>query len=267
MENNLFKDLIKKVDKYENVEFIGYGNPNAKILIIGKECAIDPKHDKNNIYELSIKNNKKQWLKIINETNNFDTGDIPSWFSACPMEEKFSPLFPFKGEKFTINRKDKTEGTSTTWYNYQKLIDEINKAIQKDNSQTPSDRKKDSEIDFLKDCFITEFNDVCSLYSRRSSEVIQSIKNRTENLLNDPFFKSFPIIIVACGHYIRQYKHIIDLQKLFEVEWDGQTVFVDKKWYNIHKGNGKILIHTNQLSINISNQLLKDIAKECKSII
>lgn len=149
----------------------------------------------------------------------------------------------------------------TTWYNYQKLIDKI-RAI---DSNHPG-RTKDDEIDFLKDCFITEFSGICSLYSKKSPEVTESIKNRTTNLLNHPFFKSFPIIIIACGHYVRQYKDIIDLQKLFEVKWDERTIEVENNWYNLHKGNNKILIHTNQLSMNISNQLLDEIANECQPL-
>lgn len=57
MKNYYFKELIrdKKLTKdNDKAEFIGYGNPDADILIIGKECAIDPKHDPDNIYELSI---------------------------------------------------------------------------------------------------------------------------------------------------------------------------------------------------------------------
>lgn len=51
MKNSYFKELVRENNK---VKFIGYGNPDANILIIGKECAIDPKHDKDNIYELVI---------------------------------------------------------------------------------------------------------------------------------------------------------------------------------------------------------------------
>jgi hypothetical protein len=70
MKNYYFKELIRDNDKNDKAEFIGYGNPDADILIIGKECAIDPKHDPDNIYELSITKNGKQWLSIINDTNN-----------------------------------------------------------------------------------------------------------------------------------------------------------------------------------------------------
>lgn len=59
-----FKELIRDNNK---AEFIDYGNPGADILIIDKECAIDSEHDKDNIYELSITKNRKQWLSIIKD--------------------------------------------------------------------------------------------------------------------------------------------------------------------------------------------------------
>ena len=37
--SNEFKDLIARIEQTK--DFIGYGNPNAKILIIGKEEALD----------------------------------------------------------------------------------------------------------------------------------------------------------------------------------------------------------------------------------
>lgn len=264
MINNNFKDLLEKTQE----DFIGYGNPNAKILIIGKECAIDPESDIDNIYELSVKKNKEQWLSIINGSGQLNPDNIPSWFTPhLNYEEKFSPLFPFKGQLFTIRRnkgnggngKD-NKGTSTTWYNYQKLINRIGIAGRANNSCRA--RTKDDELDFFKDCFITEFSAECSLYSKKSDKVEGSIKSRTRHLLNEPFFKSFSIIIVACGHYIRRYGDIIDLQKLYEVKYEQPTVDVNSNnWYNFHKGNNKILIHTNQLSMNISDELLNKIAR------
>lgn len=179
MKNSYFKELVRENNK---VKFIGYGNPDANILIIGKECAIDPKHDKDNIYELVITKNREQWLSIINDTNKQNPDNIPYWFSTYPTEEKFSPLYPFKGQLFTQKKKIENKGTNTTWYNYQKLIDRIN---------NHSGRTKADEIDFLKHCFITEFSGVCSLYSKKSPEVTESIKNRITNLLNHPFSSLF----------------------------------------------------------------------------
>ena len=47
MKNYYFKELIRDNDKNDKAEFIGYGNPDADILIIGKECAITIAKSKN----------------------------------------------------------------------------------------------------------------------------------------------------------------------------------------------------------------------------
>ena len=39
MELNEFQDVLIKFSQKEVKYYIGLGNPNAKILIIGKECA------------------------------------------------------------------------------------------------------------------------------------------------------------------------------------------------------------------------------------
>ena len=59
-----FRDLIACANK-EN-DFIGYGNPNAKILIIGKEESLDiGKEDDKRIYEIAVKSNCELWKKTI----------------------------------------------------------------------------------------------------------------------------------------------------------------------------------------------------------
>lgn len=54
--SNEFKDLIARIEQTK--DFIGYGNPNAKILIIGKEEALDIEEEcDKEIYEIAVKSN------------------------------------------------------------------------------------------------------------------------------------------------------------------------------------------------------------------
>ena len=56
-------------------DYLGHGNPNAKILIIGKEPRID-KNDpsKQEQLERDIYNNRQQWLdNLNNDTISYDT--------------------------------------------------------------------------------------------------------------------------------------------------------------------------------------------------
>ena len=61
-------------------------------------------------------------------------------------------------------------------------------------------------------------------------------------------------------------KILLIYRSYLRLKWDERTIEVENNWYNLHKGNNKILIHTNQLSMNISNQLLDEIAKECQPL-
>jgi hypothetical protein len=83
-----------------------------------------------------------------------------------------------------------------------------------------------------------------------------------------PFFKEFPIVIVAAGHYPKRYK--FDMQQIFDVQWEGKPIKVGEKyWYNLHfsKDNKRILIHTRQLSNRVSNELIVAIANEAKKFL
>lgn len=55
--------------------YLGHGNPNAKILIIGKEPRIDTNDpSKEEQLERDILNNRKQWLNNLNDdTISYDT--------------------------------------------------------------------------------------------------------------------------------------------------------------------------------------------------
>lgn len=62
--SNEFKDLIARIEQTK--DFIGYGNPNAKILIIGKEEALDIEEEcDKEIYEIAVKSNWELWKKTI----------------------------------------------------------------------------------------------------------------------------------------------------------------------------------------------------------
>ncbi len=107
MKNYYFKELIrdKKLTKdNDKAEFIGYGNPDADILIIGKECAIDPKHDPDNIYELSITKNGEQWLSIINDTNKILIIYLLGFLNA--LEKKNSVHYSLLKDNYSLKRKE-----------------------------------------------------------------------------------------------------------------------------------------------------------------
>lgn len=243
-----FKELVKYCS--ENGLYIGTGNPNAKIVIIGKECAIDTTSKKGEEqYKREIENNPSDW----------DTNLTNVDFS------KYNPLYPYKGQ--LCKKRSETKkgirgggGTSATWYNYQKLFNQI----------CPKHANTDT-INFHEHCFITELNEVTAKTSGdvHKEEREKSIQGRKQ-LLKEKFFQEFPIVIVAAGHYPREFK--INLVEMFKADFaENESVKksnnLGKYWINIHRNEAlpspRLLIHTNQLSMP-SNDLIVAIAKECK---
>lgn len=246
--------------------FLGTGNPNASILIIGKEAAID-KVTSAKQHEMEVVNNGTDWEHNSSVNKQFD--QIDNWFidSAIP---KYNPLYPYNGQKNTINRHKKVEGkiiynggTSKTWYNYQKIID----ALFYSNKQSTS-------INFHEHSFISELNQETGKYSRlvAKDKREESITDRTL-LFETSFFRDFPITIVAVGHYVRDFN--INLQDLFLMKFDEElskkvSEGLNKEYINIHYDNlekpTKLLIHTNQLSM-VSNELVNRLGKMCNDFL
>ena len=90
-----FKNMVKA----HQGKFIGYGNPNAKILIIV------PKIDDKRLVVYNG-NNAEQWLANIEDQTNFD--DVKDFFvdgKQVGNESTFNPLHPFKGQRDIVVKK------------------------------------------------------------------------------------------------------------------------------------------------------------------
>ena len=250
-----FKCLVSKSNPDNHNEYIGKGNPNAKILIIGKELALDPKKD-NHVIEKTSKQNVSDWKdniknidkKIENcEDNNIETIHL------------FNPLFPYKG------MKKLQQSVGHTWRGYQLLHDKI----------LCQQSEKHNEYKFYDNIFITELNSNPTKYSKDQDKIERrkSITERISNpgLFNSNFIKAFPIVVVACGDYPKQ--NNVNLCELFNVDFITPIKKVEglkiTQWYNLHKNKigekPKLLIHTRQLSNGVLNELLEQIANEIKS--
>lgn len=241
------KEFNEIVDLFQST-YIGMGNPKSKILILGKECAIDAEANHEQ-HKNEIHNNAYSWRNNIKTSQTFD--GVDDWFNTNIL----NPLHPYKGQRFLINPAK--GGTSSTWYYYQKLFNLI------------SAKKAGEKIDFFDNCFISELSDATAKSSNLADNELRksSIIKRCE-LFKTDFFQQFPIVIIAAGHYCRDFN--IDIEELFGVKWVAPTININNKWVNIHYNNNnslpKLLIHTNQLSM-VSNELLEKIADVCSDFI
>ncbi|MFA5417269.1 MAG: hypothetical protein WC341_02305 [Bacteroidales bacterium] len=252
---NFDSDFLKALEYcQERKLYLGVGNPNEDILILGKELIDD---------SLSIQENGEKnigsWNDIISNKRNFS--------NINHLED--NALFPWKGQQFIIRKVGENgkitgeEGTSATWYFYQYLVDLI---------LNKSKKAKNDDIDFHKYCFQSELNQLNAkmsyLIPKYDKIRIKSIKDR-EQLFAQPFFNKFKIVIIACGHYQRDYS--FNIEETFKVNWLQPTINISKgNWFNLHtnndRNNPKIVIHTRQFSSGISSELIKAIAEKCKEL-
>lgn len=92
--------------------YIGHGNPNAKILFIGQEPAINREINEED-YKRDIANNAEQWRNIVSAGKGYDSVDHSKI-------EFGSPLHPWANQKFQVRSKLQNkafrgeEGTSRT---------------------------------------------------------------------------------------------------------------------------------------------------------
>lgn len=228
MENTDFSNVLEYCSKEKF--FLGEGSPTSRILIIGKECGW---------------NNKK----------------MPN---------------PDKKENIILQEKCSTEHNLDCWLNGNGRLDQLKTDALKDWPNSPTWRnyqtlvqtiigKEIPKYDFLDYSFITELSQIClpnSNYLKNNDLTKESIEKR-KSLFKKDFFRKFPIVIMACGHYPKKFN--FDIEDIFDVKWTGETTILSKgNYYNVHYGKSKILIHTRQVSIGVTNQLLFEIAELCK---
>ena len=168
-----FVDLVNHCNWRD--KFIGYGNPDADILIIGQEAA-DDKESKN--YKEFYAPNQSQWKETIE--NN-----------CLPQTEKFVPSFPFKTQKATI-RSDRGN-SGATWYWYQRLHDQI----------YPDSKDPNGNINFFERIFITELNGEPRKNHKDKQENIKSQIAKRFDIMRETksFWSHFKVVLFLCGSY------------------------------------------------------------------
>ncbi len=231
MFNKAFEDLVESPEWKGH--FIGYGNPDADILIIGQEAALDEGSQDWKQFYLP---NQEHWHRILTESLSFrdgwERGDRPYTFP-----EFFSPLHPYYKQEF--NRKC----TSDTYYWYQVLIDGFYEHLEDSITGRPC-----RIIDFFRHAFITELNE----QPRRNHGIKQPIRDNIRARFDlmktaKPFWSRFKVVVLACGHYADALKE--DPQLYSDVFGDTPKVFCS------------------QLSMNPAKSEIARITPEIKSIL
>lgn len=244
IKNENFKALVQSC---KEGDYIGQGNPDSKILIIGKEHSFAEEAEEQ--VKLENKRNWEQWEQWI----QLPIDKLEKWYHPRYCYKHISTQFG-EGQRFLIAPKN--GGTSATWYAYQKLINTIYPDVAV---------KKNEVLNFFDHCFITELSTVPRKMSgKRNEDTQESIDHRLKDengILRQNFFQSFPIIILACYHYIDMYD--INVEQLFDQHFVKCIDLPKHEFINIHRNGNRLLLHTNHLCMR-SNKFIEKVAKLCK---
>lgn len=253
------KDFENFVNTCLNLKsYVGTGNPNSEIIIVGKETAIDIKKvEEGNLFESKNLQNYNQnaadWKENIK--NKICQDEIADWnkdIYCSDYKAKNNPLFSYKG----IVLSEHMEGQ--TYRKYQKLYDLIF------NMKT----EKNEKYNFQENFFITELNDSPNKNTHNANK--DSLKSRKELFKNEPFIQNFKVIILACSNYITNTGEgdEREIDTIFNVKFTPKSIakkLINQKfWVHKNESGSKLVIHTRQLSANVSDELLEEIAKEVR---
>ena len=194
-----------------NPYFIGFGNPNSEILLVGQEMAIDPEKSPVTL-KMESHGNPEQWNEII-ENNISDIN------------------YSFNGENgFKNPRKPYDTKPTETWRSYGRIVEKI------------TCKKLNKNQEFFEHSFITEINTVVS----KTQKGYSPDKERNF-ILHHSFFKNFPITILATGHYLKmeEIENIFDV-KYSKVDSDSKNYLKFAVYRSADKK--RILINTRQMS-------------------
>lgn len=223
--------LINEQNLKTNPYYIGFGNPNSKILILGQEKAI--KSDNEIQIKAESLENPKQWDYLVK--NNIEDIDY-KFYSDFHFK---NPLHPYDGKP--------TKG-NTTWLQYQKLIKFIYPDFDSERNNS-----------FLLNSFITEINHQVSprQLGNQKDEYRESINNHI-------FYKSFNITILAIGEYLNNQ----EIESRFNVNYQQHnTQSRQRLLIFTNESENRIVLNIRQLSNDISTEYLERIAGIAKKYV
>jgi len=204
IDRKKYWEKIDKVDEsYAHPYYIGFGNPEADILIIGKEKGFDI-NDKKLLFYESI-NNVYYWKLIVDgELEKMSGNTIDEKIIEFVKKYDFCPLFPLGLELYRHPIYIKTFRRGHTWKKYESIISKsYNLSF---NYNTGSYHYSKS---FFSRCFITEFN---YIPAKNTNNNLDGLFNDRIKIFSDPFFKKFNVILFSATAYIRNnYESILKI--------------------------------------------------------
>lgn len=224
MKNKYSKEFYELLDlSITNNEYVGLGNPNAKILIIGKEPGM------------------KLGERITHgSAESFKENDYSKRY--IPTERKLINL-------------------NHTWQKYQKLYDLILDKLN--ISQTNNRKNEITFVENVFTTELSNLSAPTTKEAKEIDGFKIKLDKRKKDYFNSQFILNFPIVLIVASdnQYIETYEG--EVRELFEVDFIKEINCgkSNKIWLHYSKNNKpKMVIHTRQLTNGASNELLIKIA-------
>lgn len=218
-------------------QYIGTGNPNSKILFVGKEAGIKST-------ETSIPGSATSW-----------NAEVNSYLYTRYTPPKSIP---------------EHRNGNHTWQKYQKLFERISNQINIENSK-PKDLY---EITFIEYIFTTELSNLHANSSKlalKNADFNSNLAERKKIFWKSNFIQNFDIVVIFASdrRYIEKWKG--EVQSLFDVVYDDEIQIksekgsVQKIWVHYSNPNDnrhppKLVLHTRQLTNGCLNILIDKVA-------
>jgi len=222
----LFKALLKKCT--EQPQYIGLGNPEAKMLFVGKEAGIDSNAD-----------NPHGWAS--------------SWLSGQnDYAKRYVPV-----KKHMLNR-------GHTWQHYQLLYETIMTKLG--HSVEKKHPYEITFVEDVFTTELSNLHASRSHEAKQLAEFATNLKTRKDVFWKDPFIARFPIVLIFASdrNYIETTPG--EVCETFNVRFiETKSIGSSRMW--LHRehhdaSSPRLLIHTRQLANGASNALIDAIASE-----
>ena len=223
-----FTELLEKYDKQN--QYVGLGNPRAKILFIGKEPA-DP----------------------IGSTLH---GFAQSWVNKNDYSKRFIPDNP------------KLYNYNHTWQKYQKLYEKIIDGYKNAIVRLPQEKYEITFVENIFTTELSNLPAPNTRQAKEQDNFQHELENRKKIFWKDDFIKQFPIVVItaADNQYIETYRG--EVCELFDVEFSNEYICssTSKLWVHFAvQGKNevfpKLVIHTRQLTNGATEKLIAKIAE------
>jgi hypothetical protein len=235
MYKSEFLDLVRKANtgstsfyknesksQLPNPYFIGFGNPEAQILLVGKEKGFNAKKP-GQLFDESI-NNPSEWSYHIKKGNQYSINQYEG-----KSEHYLSSFHPYLGKL----------SSGHTWTKYNKLLEFTQETELNNNG-------------FLEHAFITEVN----FRPSERSEIRRFRNSEREKFLAHPFYKSFEFVVLACGDYLGKQQ----IESIYDVEFE-RSYSKPRQKLEVYRNKNLVVLNTRQLSMDVKHDYLNSIAQ------